>query len=123
MKAKKEKVINVVVPEGYKEIKEKYSPKEPIILNRVIFDSDKKAAWVLEIEAICNEQGILPEDMVNEWKEMKSREKLYQQNKENDKHIFKKIREEIYKKNIDELNTVSGLSKWQLELRKKKLGI
>lgn len=83
----------------------------------------RKCQWMDDIKEICNEQGILPEDMVREWKEMKSREKLYQQNKENDKHIFKKIREEIYKKNIDELNTVSGLSKWQLELRKKKLGI
>ena len=103
MKAKKEKTgLSVSIPAGV-----------PI----------NQPKWITEIETLCNEQGILPEDLVNEWKEMKSREKLYQQNKENDKHIFKKIREEIYKKNIDELNTVSGLSKWQLELRKKKLGI
>ena len=127
--------------------------------------------WITEIEAICNEQGILPQDMVREWKEMKKENGVYTKNvvgnkKYNDEELNKKM-EEIWKqdessssnkfidkngkqtdkaaddlkkqlektrqeqleqeliyvnKEIEKRNG-AGLSKWQLELRKKKLGI
>jgi len=84
--------------------------------------------WITEIEAICNEQGILPEDMVREWKEMKKGEL-------NSKIKFSKTTDKSFEGDkktrfiLDEIGVMAatppstGLSKWQLELRKKKLGI
>lgn len=78
----------------------------------------RKCQWMDDIKAICNEQGILPEDMVREWKEAK--EKIIELEKKSKNDINQPIRKLIGQ---DSISTNTGLSKWQLELRKKKLGI
>lgn len=152
-----EKLVDSNSEELYGQKGAPFTPKEPITLNRVIFDSDKKAAWVIEIETICNEQGILPEDMVKEWKEMKTipikelrkyaknGKELFNENEikaiigekiQKNTSLSKELKQQLEKtrqeqleqeliyvnKEIENRNT-TGLSKWQLELRKKKLGI
>jgi hypothetical protein len=180
MKAKKEKAVNkklhdIVTVDGINKIIEKNKNiMKPIIeeiqeksgmpinleekLSVVNFlptaDDLNKLKWATEIEAICNEQGILPEDMVKEWKEMKTipvkeLRKYAKNGKElfNEKEIkaiidekvtindddlkkqLEKTRQEqleqelIYVNKEIEKRNGAGLSKWQLELRKKKLGI
>jgi len=100
----------------------------------------RKCQWMDDIKGICNEQGILPEDMVREWKEMKTipvkeLRKYAKNGKElfNEKEIkaiisgkvnkdFQNEKFSLPKENV-EIHSNPGLSKWQLELRKKKLGI
>ena len=94
----------------------KNKPSKKFINN---VEADTNLKWIAEIEAICNEQGILPEDMVKQWKEMwvfPSKDGI-PKNKHGGFENFG-----ILKKK-EEYNTTTGLSKWQLELRKKKLGI
>jgi hypothetical protein len=88
----------------------------------------KSPAWVSEIEAICNKEGITPGDMIKQWEEMKEKVKLFQKNREKSKGFIEKNKDSDLIKDIAQMSEKAlekkgGLSKWQLELRKKKLGI
>jgi hypothetical protein len=126
MKVKKEKSEIPINPikEEVIALGDKFENAEPTI--QVIVNENGKIEspkWIAEIETLCNEQGILPEDMVREWKEMKKKEKLYHKNKENAGNFAEFKAGKSVLELAEEKNTTTGLSKWQLELRKKKLGI
>lgn len=90
------------------------APKNKNLNDELRFAKPKK--WVKEIEDICNQEGITPDELVKQWKEMKENSK---KNKENIKKLAV-----LAKIDTDErISNTSSLSKWQLELRKKKLGI
>ena len=62
--------------------------------------------WIEEIENFCNQEGILPIDLIEVYKSKKEPKEKYVSNSE-------KLGLQGY----------SGLSEWQIRLRNKKLGI
>lgn len=94
----------------------------------------RKQQWIDDIKEICNKEGITPQELVKQWKEgslkngnwneaVKARK--MEKELDHEKFIEKYGNNSFIEidRELNKPNTNTGLSKWQLELRKKKIGI